>query len=144
MAGVTRLEVPIMIKRVGEPTLALRSFIHKFNSHRVPRERERERARGESHSDRRRRKDRLDPVHDTHASFVASRVTPSCRDQASRPPILSVFPRLASWGSPPPRCRTVQLVTRWQHLVGDGGKQGWLVASKRRGILVSFGITSCV
>lgn len=23
-----------MIKRVGEPTLALRSFIHKFNSHR--------------------------------------------------------------------------------------------------------------
>ena len=42
MAGVTRPEVPIMIKRVGEPTLALRSFIHKFSSHRVPRTRERE------------------------------------------------------------------------------------------------------
>lgn len=28
-----------MIKCVGEPTLALRSFIHKFNSHRVPRSR---------------------------------------------------------------------------------------------------------
>jgi hypothetical protein len=50
MAGVTRPEVPIMIKRVGEPTLALRSFIHKFNSHR-----ERERV-----------------------SFGGSRVTPRC------------------------------------------------------------------
>lgn len=44
MAGVTRLEVPIMINLVGEPTLALRSFIHKFSSHRVPRARAEEKA----------------------------------------------------------------------------------------------------
>jgi len=59
MAGVTRPEVPIMIKRVGEPTLALRSFIHKFNSHR-----ERERV-----------------------SFGGSRVTPRCSMRRVVPPL---------------------------------------------------------
>ena len=80
MAGVTRPEVPIMIKRVGEPTLALRSFIHKFSSHRVPRTREREsereRERATKHGEKaKREKERTERLgrllaRQTCASFV--------------------------------------------------------------------------
>ena len=97
MAGVTRPEVPIMIKRVGEPTLALRSFIHKFSSHRVPRARARERERKrerERESDETVEKAKREKERNLARQACAPCVPPSCppRDEAACPLISTTYP----------------------------------------------------